>query len=90
MVLIEGLTWDERAEEHIRRHGVTFEEVNQAVLEFRYARRSSSCLLIRGQTVQGRYLAVVLDDEGDGLWYPVTARQATAAERRLAARRGRQ
>ena len=89
MALIEGLTWDERAEEHISRHGVRFEEVQQAVLGFRYARRSGSYLLIVGQTLQGRYLAVVLDDEGDGLWYPVTARQATAAERRLAARRGR-
>ncbi len=89
MVLIEGLTWDERAEEHIRRHGVTFEEVDQAVSGSRYARRSGPYLLIIGQTLQGRYLAVVLDDEGDGLWYPVTARQATASERRLAARRGR-
>jgi uncharacterized DUF497 family protein len=89
MVLIEGLTWDERAEEHIWRHGVAFEEVQQAVLEFRYARRSGPYLLVIGQTLQGRYLAIVLDDEGDGLWYPVTAREATTGERRLAARRGR-
>jgi uncharacterized DUF497 family protein len=40
MVRIDGLSWDERSEEHLATHGVTFEEIERAVGEIRYARRS--------------------------------------------------
>ena len=86
---IEGLSWDERSEDHIAGHGVTFEEVEQAVQDILYNRRSGEYQLIVGLTASGRYLTVVLDDEGDGIWYPVTARPTTRSERSLLRRQMR-
>ncbi len=83
MVRIEALSWDEDCEEHIARHSVTFEEVEEAVENRAYARRSRGYLMVLGRTNSGRYLTVILDDEGDGVWYPVTARPMTRSERRL-------
>lgn len=87
MVRIEGLAWDEEAEEHIRRHHVTMDEVEEAVQNVGYAQKSRGYLMILGKTGAGRYLTAVLDDQGDGLWYPVTARPMKESERRLLARR---
>ena len=88
MVYIEGLAWDEDAEDHIARHGVTPEEVEQATGRILYSKVvADGRLAIVGQTAAGRYLAVFLDDEGEGYWYPVTARTAEASERRLAQRK---
>ena len=84
MVHIEGLRWDEEAEDHIARHGVVFWEVEEAVANIRYAKRSRGYLQVIGQTDAGRYLTVILDEEDDGIWYPVTARPATENERRRA------
>ena len=78
----DGLVWDEDAEEHIARHGVAFWEVEEAIANIRYAKRSRGYLLVIGQTEAGRYLTVVLDEEDDDHWYPVTARPATENERR--------
>ena len=86
---IEGLVWDEDAELHIRRHGVDFSEVEEAVRNIRYAKRSRGYLQVIGQTEAGRYLTVILDEEDDGIWYPVTARPSTVNERRLLRRRAR-
>jgi uncharacterized DUF497 family protein len=87
MIQIDGLSWDERAEDHIARHSVRFEEVEQAVEGRLHIRRSGSYLLVIGQAHSERYLTVVLDHEGDGIWYPVTARDCSDSERRLARRR---
>jgi len=83
LVQIEGLSWDEWSEEHIAGHGVRFEEVEEAVQNILYNRRSGEYQLVIGQTASGRYLTIVLDDEGDGFWYPVTARPTSKSERRL-------
>ena len=82
MVYIRGLRWDEEAEDHIARHGVVFWEVEEAVANIRYAKRSRGYLQVIGQTDAGRYLTVILDEEDDGFWYPVTARPATDPEKR--------
>ena len=87
MIRIDGLSWDERAEDHIARHSVRFEEVEQAVEGRLLIRRSGTYFLLIGQAYSGRYLAVVLDYEGDGIWYPVTARDCSDSERRLVRRR---
>ena len=89
MVRIEGLSWDEWCEDHIAEHGVRFEEVEQAVQDIHYNRRSGEYLLVIGQAASGRYLTIVLDDEGDGIWYPVTARPTSRSERNLLRRKAR-
>ena len=85
MVTIRGLSWTEEAEEHIALHHVTVEEVEEAVFDHRlyWRRAKNDYRKAIGQTAGGRYLTVILDDEGGGFWYPVTARNATQSERRL-------
>jgi uncharacterized DUF497 family protein len=84
---IDGLSWDDKAEDHIARHNVDIDEVEEAVRNIRYAKRSAGYLLLIGQSDAGRFLTVVLDHEGDNFWYPVTARDASSAERKLVGRR---
>ena len=87
LIRIEGLSWDERSEEHIATHGIRFEDVEEAVQRILYHRRSGEYLLVIGQDASGRHLTIVLDDDGDGLWYPVTARLTSGSERRLLKRK---
>ena len=83
MIYIKTLDWDEDTEEHIARHGVTIDEVEEAVNNIQFAKRSRKYLLVLAQTESGRHLAVILDALGRGTWRVVTARSATASERRL-------
>ena len=89
MVHIKGLRWDEEAEDHIARHRVAFWEVEEAVANIRYAKRSRGYLQVIGQTEAGRYLTVILDEEDDGFWYVVTALRTMEREKRLLRRRTR-
>lgn len=86
------MRWRDDRVEHIRRHGVVPAEVEEAVLDDRKAlleragpaRRdpSQTVYVSLGCTQAGRYLTVVLIDEGRGVGFPVTARDMTQAERR--------
>ena len=49
----------------------------------RFRHQSGARYYALGQTLGGRYLFVVVDDEGGGWVYPVTARDMTRRERRL-------
>ena len=66
MVHIKGLRWDEEAEDHIARQGVVSWEVEEALANIRYAKRSRGYFQVIGQTEAGRYLTVILDEEDDG------------------------
>ena len=67
---------------HIARHDVTPQEVVEVchgdplVQEGKKGRS-----LVLGPTLAGRMLTVVLDQEGEGVYYPVTARPASRRER---------
>jgi uncharacterized DUF497 family protein len=79
------LHWDETNVEHIARHGLDPEEVEEVCLDqttlfTRAGRRRYQAI---GQTAAGRYLTVFLDHLGAGRYYPVTARPSTERERRL-------
>lgn len=80
---IRGLHWDERNEEHIARHGVRWWEVEEAVFGYSYRYKHRGRLMVLGQTEGGRHLAVVLEDLGQGLWLPITARDMKVSEQRL-------
>ena len=79
------IRWTEDSEEHIGRHGVSPEEVEDAA----YARPRlvatghAGTRLVLGTTSAGRYLFVVLGEAADGSDYCVTARDMTDNERRL-------
>lgn len=81
MIAITGLVWDEWNREHISRHGISPEEVEEVChgkhkITESYRKR----FLIVGKTIKGKKLAVVLSPEdrnlkyyGNGIYYVITA-----------------
>jgi uncharacterized DUF497 family protein len=91
-VRIDELIWDEWNEEHIARHSVRPEEVEEAVFDpsaifFRTRRAGYLRYLVLGLSEAGRYLFVILEPLGGQRAYVVTARDMTDSERRRFKRR---
>ena len=79
--------WPEDRIEHIARHGVTLEEVEEACFGRAFVRRTKSegenpVYYVLGQTASGRYLFCVAIRFPDGKGYPVTPREMTEKEKR--------
>jgi uncharacterized protein len=75
---------------HIAAHGVTLDEVREAILERPYwaAPGREGTILVYGRTYAGRHLLVVVIDE-NGAAFIVTARDMTDAEKRTFRRKAR-
>lgn len=76
--------------DHIAPHGVTLDEVREAILERPYwrTRGRDDTILIYGQTYAGRYLLVVaVEDEGEA--FIVTAREMTPSEKKIFQKKAR-
>lgn len=83
MLFVRRLSWDASNEAHIARHRVTPEEVEEVCHGDPLVRQGyKGRLVLIGPTGSRRMLAVVLEPEGRGVYYPVTARPATRKERR--------
>ncbi len=88
MVRVAAIDWSDASIEHIARHGVDPDEVDDVVFGPRYATRArNNTYRLVGQTLAGRYLTVILAPRGDGLFAVVTARDANPGERRAFQRR---
>lgn len=76
--------------QHIARHGVTLDEVREAILyrPFWTTAGKNDSILVYGQTSAGRYLFIVVVDDG-GLAFVVTARDMTDREKRTFQRKAR-
>ena len=84
MLYVRELLFDEWNEDHIAQHSVIPEEAEEVCLGDPFVSRTRQRRLrIIGQTEAGRYLTIILAPRGRGVYYPITARDATAAERRL-------
>ena len=86
MLRIEALEIDDHILDKIEsRHGITFEEVEEAcVSDSRHVRHGREGLYkLFGQTAAGRYILIVLANLGRGCWKVVTAREMTDSERQL-------
>lgn len=83
---IATLLWDEWNEEHISRHGISSEEVEEVCsYPGRILRRGrAGSYVVFGRTAGGKELMVVLARRGPhpDTFYPITARQMTHQERR--------
>lgn len=88
--LIE-LEWDDANRDHVLRHQVSIEEVEEVLYFEPHLRRTrQGRYLAYGQTLSGRHLVVVFVHRGRGRARPVTARPMDVRERRLLRRwRGR-
>jgi uncharacterized DUF497 family protein len=80
---IKRLLFDDANTEHIARHAVEPEEVEEACLVAPMLRRGKSGrLAVYGRTMAGRRLLVVLAPKGAGDYYVITARNMTRTEQR--------
>jgi len=76
--------------DHVARHGVTLDEVREAVLERPYwqAEGREGSMLIYGRTYAGRYLLVVARPDHDEAFI-ITARDMTSSEKKTFQRKAR-
>jgi uncharacterized DUF497 family protein len=84
---ITGFIWPQDRIDHIARHGVEPEEVEEACFGRALVQRAKShgenpVYYILGQTRAGRYLFCVVIRFAGGTAYPITARPMTNKERR--------
>lgn len=88
--VFKGVRDSEWSADHIAAHGVSLDEVREAVLERPHwsVPGRDGTTLIYGRTYEGRYLLVVVLDE-DGEAFVVTVRDMTDAERKTFRRKAR-
>jgi len=81
---ISRLEWDEYRIEHVACHGVTPDEVWEVCADPLHIahREGRNRYRLYGQTVDGRYLFVVLEYIGDTVYKPITARDMSEGEKR--------
>ena len=83
---IYEFTWNQDRIEHIARHGVFPEEVEETCFGIALVQRAKSAgdnpvYYVLGQTETGRYLFCVVIQFPDGRGYPITARPMTDREK---------
>ncbi len=83
-MFISKLKWDTCRVQHIARHGIEPEEVWEVCEDPRHLahREGRNRYRLYGQTVDGRYVFVVLESFKGSVYEPVTARDMTAGEKR--------
>lgn len=80
---IQNLIWDEWNIEHIARHNVEPNEVEEVCKnKHSFTRGRQNTYRVIGQTQGGRYLTVIVAVRGNGNFYPVTARDSDKWERK--------
>jgi uncharacterized protein len=82
---IQEIIWTEERVEHIARHGVSPEEVEQVCHGYPLVQRAKSegknpVYYLLGQSYSGRYLFCVMIQFPENKGYPVTARPMTEKE----------
>lgn len=71
---ISELEWDDENIEHLARHDVNPEEVEEVCFGTHLSRRESKLrYVLSGQTLAGKYLNVVVEQVGKGLFRVVTS-----------------
>ena len=90
MQIIE-LEWDDVNVEHIAKHHVKPQEVEDVCLGIHLIEKEShKRYILSGQTTAGRYLNVVIEQVGKGLFRPITAFEMSENYKRSYKKRLRQ
>jgi len=89
---IFDLEWDDVNAEHIARHGINPDEVDEVVFHRSYhlTHVRNERYLLTGRTDGGRIISVILERKGQGMFRVITARDAAPHERRLYQRHTRE
>jgi uncharacterized DUF497 family protein len=83
-LLFDIFEWDEGNIEHILRHNVVPDEVEEACVNKPYVRKSADKrYLVYGITDSGRYIFIVGINKGKGIFRTITARDMTEREKSL-------
>lgn len=73
-MILNELEWDDENIGHIARHSVNPREVEDVCFGMHISERESGQrYILSGQTAAGRYLNVVVERVGKGLFRPITA-----------------
>lgn len=81
-IKIDSLIWNDWNINHIIKHNVIREEVDEVCQSDPiFLQGHSGRILAVGKTQKGRFITIALDPEGNNSYYPVTARPSSRAER---------
>ena len=73
-MIINELEWEDQNIEHIARHTVNPQEVEDVCFGLHVSEKAGNeRYILSGQTAGGRYLNVVIERVGKGLFRPITA-----------------
>ena len=81
-IIVKQLVWDEWNIEHIKKHNVAqneVEEVARSAVVHKKAKQGRYLIISR---VGSRILSVIINRKRVGVYYPITARDASKKERR--------
>ena len=88
ILLFDRFEWDEQNIEHILRHNIVPDEVEEASVNHPHVRKSADKrYLVYGITDSGRYIFIVGINKGKGIFRTITARDMTEREKSLHKRR---
>ncbi len=81
MIVVKGLIWDDWNKEHIAKHGISVEEVEEVFHgEYQTVESYRSRIQTIGKTKKGRKLVIIISPEDrnfikyrKGTYYPITA-----------------
>ncbi len=87
-MLFKAFEWDDENIEHILRHNVIPDEVEEACVNKPYVRKTiDKRYLVYGITDDGKYLIVIGINKGKDIFRTITARDMTEREKSLYKRR---
>jgi uncharacterized protein len=84
MVYVRRLIWNPGGVAHVARHQVTPDEVEEVCHGEHIVRQAyGGRIMLIGLTRANKMLSVILEPEGEDVYYPVTARSASRKEQRI-------
>ena len=87
-MLFNVFEWDDANIEHLLKHSVVSDEVEESCVNKPYIRKTAGGrYLVYGVTDDGRYLFIVGTNKGRGVFRTITARDMTGREKSLYKRR---
>lgn len=88
IVIIGELEWDDESIKHIARHNVNPKEVEDICFGVHISQKEGNKrYILSGQSAGGRYLNVVVERAGRGIFRPITAFDMSETYKRMIRRR---
>ena len=83
MLKFKNIIWDSFNVNHIKKHKVTPDEVEEACSSKYVAFKThNKRIVLVGKTKKSRSISVILAPKGKDTWYPITARPASKKEKK--------